>query len=327
MDEFALIQQLVKHLPSPSQRVEVGIGDDAAVCRLTPGFRLVTTIDMMVENRHFKTTAIPGRAVGYRLIAAGVSDLAAMGAVPRYACLSVGLPQRDSSYAYVEDIYRGVAQACRKWSVDVIGGDTVAAQQIILDACLMGEAPPASVVTRTNAGPGHLVAVTGMVGDSAAGLNILLSGSAVQSEAAAKLVERHCYPQPPVAFAVELARQGLISSCNDISDGLASELHEICDASEVGAIIEVERLPLSPELLMAAKSLEKSRQWALFGGEDYQLVFTVQPEYWKKVREVAAKHAVKVCRIGRIISDRRVVLRTNTGEQPLKKGGFNHFRW
>jgi len=307
--------------------VVLGIGDDAAVFRAGDDSFIFITCDMLVEGRHFMLAKIRPEDLGYKALAVSLSDIAAMGAIPRHAVISVGWPDY-ADLAFTEQLYAGIREAAETYGVNILGGDTVKAPQLVLDVTVIGESkrPP---VTRTGARPGDVIAVTGRVGASAAGLELLLaseSGAVLPSEFASRLIAAHVRPVPRVREAVVLSEAGATAMI-DISDGLASEVNHICNGSETGAIVYAGRLPVDGDTRLAAEKLSKDwLQWALFGGEDYELLVTLPAA---KVSQVSA--ALDIFDVGfTVIGEMRekkhgVTIITNEVITPLNSGGYNHF--
>jgi thiamine-monophosphate kinase len=228
---------------------------------------------------------------------------------------------------FVVSLYDGMKEICREFGVNIVGGDTVASPHgLVINVTVMGEVQPVSLQRRSGASEGELVVVTGTLGDSGCGLELLTQGNWQDYDFALPLVNRHLMPRPQV-LAGSLLAAGGSTSMNDISDGLASEVNEIAAASQVGMRIYEEKLPFSPELQAGAKLLEKSvADYALYGGEDYQLVFTIAPEQFKLVAQVAMNTNLTV--IGEVTHQSQgVVLVARDGStSALEAKGYNHFR-
>ncbi len=320
--EFGLIELLARQLPEPSSAVVKGIGDDAAVIKGNGSNSTIFTTDMMVEEIHFSRRFCSAYEIGWKALAVNVSDIAAMGGRPTVAVVSVAIPV-DWTVEELEGLYKGLGAAARIYRVSIVGGDTVKSSQgLNINVALLGEAEPDKVVYRSGARPGDTVLVTGTLGDSAAGLALSqdpeLTGPAGCCEA---LRERHKMPLAQALAGYNLAQARLVNSMNDISDGLASEIHEICKASGVGCRLQAESIPVSEETKILAGILGTDPlEWALFGGEDFQLVFTLAPERVAEAQQLLSSLGVASAAIGEIVPGSEVVLvKANRDKAGLEK--------
>lgn len=317
--EFGLIR-LLQEDKEPAAGVVAGIGDDAAVVQPSPSCVTLLTTDMLVEGVHFDLATTDAASLGWKAMAANLSDIAAMGGEPRHALVSLGLPA-ELPVEFVQELYQGMRALAGQYGVSIIGGDTVSSPKaLVLNVVVTGEALPQEVCYRRGARPGDLVALTGTVGDSAAGLWLLSRG-----EQAAPwqqtLFTRHLRPEPRVAWGRALSAAGA-TSLNDISDGLASEANEIAEASGVSLALDAEAVPLSPETLQAARLAgEDPLHWALYGGEDYQLLCTLPPA---ALTQLPPELPLRV--IGQVQAGAGVSLRRGGESRPLVAAGYNHFR-
>jgi len=314
--------------PEKSKRVRTGVGDDAAVVRVGRDRDLILTADLSIEGVHFTSRLHPARSVGHRALARSLSDIAAMGGVPRFALISVVLP-RAISRAWVEEFYRGVMDLARHFQVDVVGGDTSIARRIaMIDVTLAGEAARGKGLLRSGARPGDMIYVSGRLGQSARGLEILklrarkskrtLKKQPDNSETAAAL-KAHLYPEPRCHLGRWLQTAGIPSAMMDISDGLSTDLTRMCEASGVGAKVDAGRIP-GP----SGVAPEHSLGLALNGGEDYELLFTAPK---RKVSKIPRSYrGISLRCIGRICRSRDVLLVDQDGRQsPLAPEGYDHF--
>jgi thiamine-monophosphate kinase len=278
MDEFALIRLLtsrkkITDAVKPQDGVIVGIGDDAAVVEPSPGRQLVMTCDTMVETVHYLPWTMDDVSIGWKAMASNISDLAAMGAQPRWALIALSVP-RDLAVERLQRIYEGLYACADAYGVTVIGGDTTSTpQHAVISVTAVGEVEPGHAIVRSGAKAGDVIFVTGPLGLSAAGLEWLMQQQ--QGAHHPELVRAHQRPQPQVAAGRALVASRLASALNDVSDGLASEAWEIAEASNVRMVIEEALIPIHESLRMFAVASGKSPlEYILYGGEDYQLVGT-----------------------------------------------------
>lgn len=324
--EFGLIARLREGCLHAGGVVR-GIGDDAAVLEFTPGTLVLATCDMLVEGRHFLRGRMSPYQLGRKALAVNLSDIAAMAGTPRHALVSIGLPA-DLTVEYVEELYRGMKDLAAEAAVNIVGGDTVAAPVLTLDLAVLGEVPPGRLVLRSGARPGDLLLVTGELGASAAGLELLLSPTAeVPEEIARPLLTSHLEPRPRLAEGRLLG--GLATAMIDISDGLASEVHHLCAESDVGAVIWADRIPIGRATREAARLLDRDPlEWALYGGEDYELLFAVPPERAGEAATGIGEAGGTAAVIGEFLPrEEGVHLLDRCGRKtPLRPAGFDHFR-
>jgi len=316
LGEVSLIEELGGLAGAPPAEVLVGIGDDAAVWRVGGG-NIVATTDSLVAGVHFLPDRVSPEEVGWKALAVNLSDIAAMGGTPRWALVSLSLPG-ELEAAWVLSLYRGLLEAARQYGVAVLGGDVHASPVAEITVCLMGtvERP----LRRCGARPGDLIAVTGHLGGSAGGLRVLKGEAAPDPGTASALREAHMRPRPRVPEGKLLVEHG-VGAAIDISDGLVADLHHLCRLSGVGARVEAGRLPIHPGLsfLPASQALEL----ALFGGEDYELLFTAPAE-----RMEGLCGALSFTIIGEIVADRpgQVIVLDETGRPiAFDRRGWEHF--
>ena len=321
MNEFELIDRHFRR-PPHNPDVRVGIGDDGAVVAPAPGMEYVLTVDMLVEGRHFAAGTDPMR-LGHKALAVNLSDLAAMGALPRFALLAVALPQSDE--AWVVAFMRGFDALARQYDVELIGGDTTRGPRNLCITAI-GELPAGSALLRSGANPGDLVYVSGTLGDAALALAVADGRSDVDPQAGAALALRLDAPEPRVALGVAL--RGIASSAIDVSDGLTGDLGHVLAASRVGAAIDLASIPCASALRGKLDSGERELALAclLAGGDDYELCCSVPP-----VRLDAALAALRAAGcaghvIGRITADAGVRVLDARGEPvtPARRG-YEHF--
>jgi thiamine-monophosphate kinase len=328
MSEEDIIRLVQSLAGGGSDELFVGIGDDAAVLNLA-GSEFCVTTDLLVEGVHFDLAYTSPHELGLKAMAANLSDLAAMGALPRWGFLSLGLPARPSR-SLVESLFGGVMEMCREYGLTLAGGDTVRAPQMLINLCLIGAAENRAPMLRSGARPGDAVCVTGVLGSAAAGLAWLGSGGDKHEPEAAWATAAHLRPQPRVAVGRALAQSGRVHAMMDLSDGLATDLARLCAASQVGAHVDEKLVPLAEGAPVLAQKLgADALDWALSGGEDFELLITCAPGDVEILGELAAdsQPGLKLSRVGKITKSRGVSLRRADGsEQEITLQGFDHFR-
>jgi thiamine-monophosphate kinase len=323
VEEFSLITSLVKRLPAPGADVLIGIGDDAAAVR-TSGQPLIMSTDTMVEGVHFLPSTITDYNLGYKSLAVSVSDIAAMGGKPLYALVSLAISS-DWNEERLGKLYDGFAEVTARFGCHVVGGDVVSTTgPMVITTTVIGEAD--KPITRRGAQPGDVIFVTGRLGGSSAGLETLMQQSAISPTGQAALVAKHQRPEPRVSAGQFFAEVG-VHALNDISDGLASELNEIAAQSQVRCVIEAARIPLQPEVKEQARSRQTDPlSYALYGGEDYELVGAVPARTFAVLLANAQLLRVPITQIGRCETGDGVVMRHVDGRlEVIEPKGYNHF--
>lgn len=322
-DEFHFIRKITPQQTKQSKLI-VGIGDDAALYRGSENVDQVVCMDTMVENVHFTRKTMKPFDIGYKVLASNISDIAAMGGRPLFYLVSIAISKSWNEKELLE-IYEGMKTIATQFEIDLIGGDTVSiSENLVITVTIIGEVPKGKKLLRSNARAGDIVFVTGTIGDSGAGLEILLQNKMISNDEE-YLISRHQRPSPRIDMASIFIEHATRISLNDISDGLASELHEIAEASHVTIIIDEDKLPISHELQHYAN--EQALQFALYGGEDFELVGTASYEDWIKVKEVCDKQHLTITEIGKVVSGNSSVYLTSHEETvEIAKKGFNHFR-
>lgn len=327
LGEFELIRRLTADLPASAQTV-LGVGDDCAILRGSAGDDLLVTTDTMVEDVHFRRGTLSWSALGAKALTTGLSDVAAMGGTARWAVVSLALPD-DLSSTDAAVIYDGLRDQARRYAVDVVGGDVVASPRgVTVTVTVLGVAPLGLALRRSAAEPGDAVLVSGRLGDSAAGLHALQHGAG-DDPALRSLVGAHQWPIPRCELGVHLLHLGTVHACIDLSDGLAGDLRHICEASGVSAVIEESALPLSRAAEEYGGRIGHDPvDWALHGGEDYELCFTMPERAARALTgEWNAGGTVPVTTVGAIEAGPAAVrLRRRSGAvEPLATGGYDHF--
>lgn len=332
--EFELIARLTQSLPSHAD-VSVGVGDDCAILDSGGSTLLLATCDSQVEGVHFTLQTSSPEQIGHKALAVNLSDIAAMGGEPHYALISLILPPH-LQHDILERIYAGLRQEAEQFATAIVGGNiagTGKGKQLIIDITLLGTVERGHALTRSGAHVGDTIFVTGSLGDSAAGLYTLLHPEHAYPQAARDTLRTiHHTPQPRVPEGRVLSQLGpaVVTSMIDISDGLSGDLSHICECSSVGARLAVAQLPLSSALraLATATSLDPFA-WALHGGEDYELLFTVSPGNELVVTEaVQAATGTLLTAIGTITAvDKGMKLVWSGGrEEDLVVRSWDHLR-
>ncbi len=320
--EFGLIDLLKRRTFSQDKRVLVSVGDDAAVIKSCKDKLLIFTTDTMVEKVHFDLRYSTFKQVGWKAMVANLSDIAAMGGLPTFALVTIGL-SKSMSVKNVLSIYDGITAVGKRYKCSVIGGDTVFSPQgVFVSIALLGEVEKKFLVKRSGAKSGDLICVTGDLGEAQAGLEFLKKNPRKKSP----LVRKHLNPVPRINEARALVRNLKISSMIDISDGLSSELFHLTEESNLGAVIYQDKIPISSKCIKAGSFLGKSPLlWALSSGEEYELLFTLSRKELPSLEKVERK--IKLSLIGEIVSKKEgVVLQQRSGKmRKLTKTGFKHF--
>lgn len=318
--EFGCIRRILKDFIYRPESVKLGAGDDGAVYVTPPGYDQVISTDTMVEGIHFTKETMSFPDVGYRICAVNFSDMAAMGAEPVALVLSLALP-KDLPLEDLENCYHGIRECCRKYSVNLLGGDmTASLGGVILTGTVVGIVPSDRAVKRSGAQVGDVVFVTETVGDSAAGLAAILHQCDTDFPS---LTRRHRRPEAQIQLG-KILREAGATSLNDISDGLSQELNEIAAASRVIINLDKDKIPLSEETIRLGKRLGTDPlNWAFTGGEDYELAGTMSRKNWEKI-----KGSRPVTEIG-IVCDKgagQVFIKSKNETVLMIPKGYDHFR-
>lgn len=329
LGEFGLLERILKHTAraragSSRARVLLGPGDDAAVIAAGRGRALAITTDTLVEGVDFLRHRCRPDWLGEKALAVNLSDLAAMGATPRYYLVTLALPAR-TPVAFVDHLYTGMNALARRHGLALLGGDLSASPDSIqITITAIGEAPANRVVRRAGARPGDVICVTGTLGDARAGLELLLESKTVPSS---ELVLRQLRPTARIEAGPALAARRLATAMIDLSDGLGADLGHLCAASRVGALIDPARLPLSRALLAFARTRGRDPvTYAVAGGEDFELLFTTPPERARAVQQLARGLRLAISPIGWITPKRDGLrLAAPSGAVPLDARGYEHF--
>lgn len=337
--EEQLVARLKTVFATRRRDVLLGIGDDAAVVKPDAGGALVLTTDLLVEDEDFRADADP-RRLGRKALSVNVSDLAAMGATPLYALVSLALP-KAADPAWLEAFAQGIRAAANDYGVAIVGGDLSAAPIVFVSIAAVGRPPENGVLTRAGAKPRDAVYISGTLGAAAAGLALLEAGYRLEPEGEVfgpkgrrvpepraadlgRLIRHQVDPRAAVELGRTLADGELASAAIDVSDGLARDLHRLCRASGVGAAIELALLPADSALTTVREVIPfDPRAAALYGGEDYGLLFTVPKRKLAAVDSLAARFALR--RIGEVGSSGAVTVFGEGQSAALPDAGFDHF--
>jgi len=321
-------------MPLRDPNIAAGIGDDAAVVKPSKrSFSLVTT-DILIEDIHFTLEYTDPLRLGKKALSINLSDIAAMGGIPQYFLLSMGLPL-NLPFRWLEEFFSGIQQVAERYNLSLIGGDTSLAGKLSINITLIGRGKAGEVIYRKGAQPGDQIMVTGTLGNAALGLRILKThkGDSNISHAwdrdQAELIEKHLSPIPRIAEGRLIARNHLASAMIDISDGLMSDLGHILEESHAGAKIWISQLPLSEAYRRKAPHYTSSDiDLAISGGEDYELLLTTPRKKGEKLLTFFHKSGLKITTIGEIVDPRyglRLFLDDGREYKPREKG-YDHFK-
>lgn len=315
--EFDLIQRYFDRVVN-GRGVELGIGDDCALLSVPEGHQLAVSMDTLVADVHFPADADP-ELIAERALRVNLSDLAAMGATPLWFTLGLTLPSSDPDW--LESFSRGLFAAANEFNCTLVGGDTTRGP-LSLTLQVHGSVDANLALRRSGAGVGDLVCVTGNLGDGAAALALIQDSLWAGDDASAYLLERFYRPRPQLAEGQLLL--GIASAALDISDGLVADLGHICQRSRVGAVIDIDRLPLS-SALKANVEHDKATSWALAGGDDYQLCFTVPQAKYSALQSLIESDQLQASVIGEVVEGNAVICREHGIEVNIAATGYNHF--
>ena len=331
LGEFGLIDRIQRALPAPGKDVLVGIGDDVAVLRADADRVWLATCDVQMEGAHFLRDAIAPRDLGRKALAINLSDIAATGGAPRFALVSLGLP-KDLDVEFIDGLYAGLCAEAKSFGVDIVGGNISGSRLgVFIDIFLLGDAPRENVLLRSGARVGDKILVTGTLGDAAAGVALLLDAALATTESYAVIARSHRdTPTPRVREGQLIGAAHAATAMTDISDGLASDLGHICERSNVGARVFAEKLPVAEGNRALARNT-RGNEWhfALFGGEDYELLFTAPATQADTLAaQITRETGTRVSIIGEIlpVSERRQLILPDARVVPLEARGWDHFK-
>ncbi|WP_068468075.1 thiamine-phosphate kinase [Candidatus Protochlamydia phocaeensis] len=326
LGEFGLIQRFAPHFKSHIPTGIEGIGDDCAVIRQNATTSSLITTDLLIENIHFLKNKISPEELGYKSLAVSLSDIAAMGGRPLYAFLSLGLPG-NLDVEWIDHFFKGFQELAATEDVLLLGGDTTRSpHEIMINVLVIGEALTAHIKRRSQALPGDWICCTDYLGNSGAGLKVLLE-NLPQDQVTLKLVKDHVTPRPHLREGQWLAKHPSVHAMMDISDGIDSDIKRIMEESHCGACIELEHLPLSRELCQAANTFSwLTPELAATAGEDYCLLVTVDPASYNELNQAYQKQFGRpLFKIGQITSSPSLIYLHHGQPFSLSNKGFDHF--
>lgn len=322
MDEFQFIKS-IKQKTYHQHSLIKGIGDDAAVFRDTT-HDIVTAVDTFVDKIHFSKQTTQPFHIGYRALAANISDMAAMGAIPKFYLVSIVIPKNVGEKS-LQSIFTGMRKIASLYKMDLIGGDTVSGSVLTISITIIGYVPKGKARYRSDAKDKDVVFVTGTLGDSRAGLHILMNN--IDASFTHYFIKRHQMPTPRVTFAESLRPLKRVS-LNDVSDGIANELREIAEASKVTIMIKDQEIPVSEHFSQFSRT--QQYEWKYFGGEDFELVGTVPKQDWPIVKENAKKLMLRISKIGYVTYNEQlngqVYVKKNNKIKLLNTFGYIHLK-
>ena len=323
--EFGFIERIRKGCLIRDKSVIRGIGDDCCVFSTSGEIATLLTTDMLVEKIHFLLGTISPYQLGRKSLAVNMSDIAAMGGTPREAVISIAVPD-TVDLAFLDDFYEGMKSIAEEFEVNLLGGDTTSSpEHLVVNVALVGEARVDEILYRSGAEVGDVIFLTGPVGSSAAGLDILLKKREVDEE---DLVEAHHDPYPHVKEGRIIASMKVANSLIDVSDGVAADLNHICTESKLGAVIEEEMIPTTEAFRAYCKRFnEDANHLSLHVGEDYVLLGTVPAQAEADLREALRSQDCEFYPIGRTVSDAGLKLQVRDGSiKVIGASGWDHFK-
>lgn len=324
IDELRALSLIRERFHNISDMVDVGIGDDCAGVRFREGAIVLATTDSQVEDVHFVKSIIPPHELARRAVAVSVSDVGAMGGIPRYILASAGFSD-DEDEEFLNGLLAGFESASEEFGVSLIGGNLTSSEKLFIDITVLGDAEPGTVVKRSGANAGDIIYVSGTLGDSALGLRLIqMTG---ESATGSDLIKRYIRPEPRIVLGRKLAEEGIATAMIDISDGLLLDLERITIAHGAGAVIDITNIPLSAEYRMRISEIEGNYYGpALSGGEDYELLFTASQKNADRISGMSEELGLEITEIGRVIEEKNITIAGSDNENyGSAKRGFVHF--
>lgn len=327
--EFGFIEKIASGCLIRPQNILKAIGDDAAAFTMSSGEVILLTTDMLVERVHFLKHATSGFNLGYKALAVNLSDIAAMGGTAKEAFVSIAVPENCCA-EYLEDLYHGVKTLAREFDVNILGGDTTGSRtDLILNISVIGSVPRNEILCRDAARPGDIIFSTGCLGDSKAGLHLILNRISADSKELRSLFDAHILPRPYLREGRFLASQGGVCSAIDVSDGLSSDLGHILKQSRVGACLYADKIPVSENLRQFCRQFGfDPLEYALSGGEDYTLAGTLSPDRADQIaRDYLSVFGHPLYLIGEITDSGKTEMIFPDGRSHvMTASGWDHFK-
>jgi thiamine-monophosphate kinase len=328
MREKQFISYIRKNSPIINSNVIKSIGDDCAVIKGGYDKYFLITIDSLCEKKHFDRKYFHAEEIGAKAIAVNISDICAMGGIPRHCLISIGFSKRENQ-KFINRIYSSMISYLKNYGIDLIGGDTVGSDILFISVVLTGIVKKQNILYRNGARPGDIIYVTGFLGDAAAGFDILQKKTRKNLKSFEYFsVKKHLVPTPRYMESRILSESKLVNSCIDVSDGLINDLMNITNESYCGAEIFVDRIPVSFSTINIAREYNKDPlDYALYGGEDYELLFTVSEKNNKKFLSYIKSNGLNVFEIGRVIKNKNLLINRNGKKiKPKYNKIWNHFK-
>lgn len=327
LGEFAFIRRLASRFSQDLPKDIQGIGDDCAIIPYLDHTSLLITTDLLIENVHFIRSKISAQDLGYKSIAVNLSDIAAMGGCPLYTLISIGLPS-DIDVEWIDHFFDGMEELAKQENVLLLGGDTTFASEIAINFVIIGKIETSLIKKRSQAKAGDIICCTNNLGDSGAGLKIILEDLPL-TDIAKQLIQKHNRPFPAIHEGQWLASQNGVHAMIDVSDGIDSDIRHIMEQSHCGAVIDLDRLPLSADLDQIAKLYNwNAAEIAATAGEDYCLLVTIDPIEYEKINSLYNQTFKKpLFKIGQITDQaNKLSYLKDSFPVQLQNRGFDHFK-
>lgn len=323
IDELSALRRIEERFNKASKDVELGIGDDAAAVRFDPDKLVLSTTDSQVEGVHFIKSRITPGGLARKAVAVSVSDIGAMGGIPKFILASVGFSEYEDE-EFLEEAISGFISSEQEFGVEIIGGNLSSSNMLFVDITVLGEVEPNTMVRRSGAKPGDLIYATGTLGDSALGLKMLLDNADRNNP----LVTNHLNPVPRLELGRQIALKKIANSMIDISDGLLLDLDRISIQQGLGATIDVKKIPISEDYSEFIEQFSDSLyDLALSGGEDYELLFTAEQNKRMELQKLSESLKIQITEIGHITENNTIEVINSEGETlSLQNRGFVHFK-
>ncbi len=324
INELSALRLIEEQFHGAKECVEAGIGDDAAALKVSPGKLLLATTDCQVEDVHFLKSLISPGDLARKSVAVSVSDIGAMGGVPKFILASLGFSGNEDE-GFLLELINGFKSSEKEFGVKLVGGNLSSSEKVFLDVTSLGEVEPGKMVRRSGAMPGDAIYVSGTLGDSALGLRLLRDGK--RSDEYATLIKRHTYPRPRLSLGRKLALSGVATSMIDVSDGLLLDLERITLQQGVGAVLQLNRIPVSREYSEhVADYTDDFYEPALSGGEDYEILFTSPVARREEIGALSASLDILITEIGEVVPDTAFAVLDSAGNEiSINRRGFIHF--